>query len=82
MPNDVMTTSPDQAAASDLAPSDLDSDHQTLLNPPVQWSPDLVEAIHKAVHEETVRTAVGARWLLHPVLIPKRHPYDPTRLRS
>ena len=61
MPNDVVKTWPDQAAASDLAPSDLDSDHQTLLNPPVQWSSDLVKPIHKAVHEETMRTAVGAR---------------------
>jgi hypothetical protein len=65
------TMSPTQQSAADLAPSELDADDQTLLNPPVQWSADLVKAIHKAVHEETMRTTVGALFLPHSRVHPK-----------
>jgi hypothetical protein len=61
----------DQSAGADLAPSDLDADDQTLLSPPVQWSADLVKAIHKAVHEETIRTTIGALFLPHSRVHPK-----------
>jgi len=66
-----MATAQDPSPAAGLAPTDLDADDQTLLNSPVQWSPDLVKAIHKAVHEETMRTAVGARFLPHSRVDPK-----------
>jgi hypothetical protein len=64
-------TSQDHSTATDLAPSELDADDQTLLNPPVQWSEDLVKAIHKAVHEETMRTMIGVRFLPHSRVHPR-----------
>ncbi len=71
------TSTPDSAPAaapaakSDLAPGELDADDQTLLAAPVQWSADLVKAIHKAVHEETMRTTVGTRFLPHVRVHPR-----------
>src|SRR5580698_783369 len=65
------TITQEASAKSDLAPTDLDPDDQTLLNAPVQWSPERVKAIHRSVHEETMRTAVGAQFLPHAKVHPK-----------
>jgi hypothetical protein len=57
--------------AAPAAPDEMDADDKTLLGPPINWSPEIVKAIHRAVFEETTRVGVTPQFLPHALVPPK-----------
>jgi uncharacterized linocin/CFP29 family protein len=86
---DLETTTPTESPVAHLAdphseapPEEADESLHHKENKKVPWSEDVWKAIHKTVHEETLRVRIGAQFLPHRRVHPKTMSVPPDTITN